>query len=359
MPVPYSVHAIDESHAPEWLPGEELAAAGFLAMTFLLVLEINIQIHRFFTKRNSVFFWAMQIGSLACAVDALGCMLRYLVPHSENLWPLYTLLATTGWAVYTVAQLTVLYTRLHLVLQQRQIQICVLYMIILVSPALIIADWVTTWASYNPKTSGLWSPAEAIIERICQLGFSAIEIIINIIYVVAVLKILRRRSDVRSRRVLNDLIYVNILAVLLDVLNIALTYVNQIGLSHVVQTFGYAVKLRIEFVVLNQLAIVVGRGLRRETFELKRYLRPSDFGEECLVDQRSRKSSAREHTGCSRSYVNNTVRYGCMPAAVPEPIFLKLDRSPTVSAHWKGNLLSPRAQPGFRSPNWFRDRERF
>ena len=69
----YSVYALNESKLPEWLPGEELAAAAFIAMTFLLVLEINVQIHYVFSRRKGTYFWAMQLGSIGCAVDTLAC----------------------------------------------------------------------------------------------------------------------------------------------------------------------------------------------------------------------------------------------------------------------------------------------
>ena len=177
----YSVHSIDESGPPDWLPGEARAASAFLAMSLLLVAEINIQIHRVFKRRRGVYFWAMQVGSLGCAVDAIGVMMKNLVPHSHRVWPLYTLMATTGWATYTVAQLMVLYSRLHLVLNSLLVQKCVFYTIAVVSPLLIVTDWTTTWPAWNPKTTARWSTPEAIVERIAQLGFSTVEVTINII----------------------------------------------------------------------------------------------------------------------------------------------------------------------------------
>lgn len=53
---PYSVHAVNEGEMPKWLPGEELTAAAFIAMTFLLLLEINVQIHYVLHRRRGVYF---------------------------------------------------------------------------------------------------------------------------------------------------------------------------------------------------------------------------------------------------------------------------------------------------------------
>ena len=68
-----------------------------------------------------------------------------------------------------------------------------------------------------------------------------------------------------------DLIYVNVIAVSLDVLTVVLVFLNQLGISHPVQTFSYILKLKLEFIVLNQLMAVAARGLRKETFAERRY----------------------------------------------------------------------------------------
>lgn len=271
----YSVYAVHQAQRPKWLPGEEYAATSFIAMTYLLVVEINIEIHRVFRRRQGIYFWAMQIGSIGCILDATAMILRYLVPGAERVWILYTLMPTVGWAVYTVAQLTVLYSRLHLVCRSHEVQRRVFYMIVIVSPILIIADWVTIWPAWDPdpKVTDKWSAPAAIMERIAQLGFSMVEVTINVIYVVCLMRLLKLKSNVRQRRVMWDLIYVNAVAVTFDVLNIILVYVNRTGISHPIQTFSYALKLRLEFVVLNQLMAVAARGNNRDRniFAEKRY----------------------------------------------------------------------------------------
>lgn len=109
------------------------------------------------------------------------------------------------------------------------------------------------------------------MERVVQLGFSVIEVTINVTYAVSIIKLLQVKSSVRQRRVLLGLVYVNMIAITLDILNIILVYVNRTGISHPIQTFSYSMKLRLEFIVLNQLMAVAARGLRTETFEEKRY----------------------------------------------------------------------------------------
>ena len=251
-------------------------------------------------------------------------LIGYLLPSAIRIWFVYTSMTTTGWAVYTEAQLIVLYSRLHLVVRHAGIRLAVFYAIATICPVLIVLDWTTTWPTWNPKLSEKWSPADAVVERICQLGFSAMEITINVIYAVALVRLLKRRINVRQRRVMQDLIYVNALAAAFDFLNIILVYVNRVSVSHPIQTFSYAMKLRVEFIVLNQLVTVFGRGFRRERFEEKRYHRPSRLEDgwvgECLRRQETHELSPV----CSPSYPNSTFCGDMRSTSAPKPIFLKV-----------------------------------
>ena len=56
------------------------------------------------------------------------------------------------------------------------------------------------------------------------------------------------------------------------------------GVSHPIQTFSYALKLKLEFVVLNQLMAVAARGMQKHPWEERRYHNADpmdDFSAEC------------------------------------------------------------------------------
>ncbi|KAI4202645.1 MAG: hypothetical protein LQ350_002438 [Teloschistes chrysophthalmus] len=306
MPSPYSPYVINESEPPTWMFGEENAASAFVGMIFLLVIEVNFEIFRAFSRRKGLYYWAITIGSWACALDALGIIFKYLTPGILRIWPLYTLCTTVGWAIYTVAQLTVLYSRLHLVSESRTIHRAVLAMILIGSPLIIIPDWVVVWAAWNPKPSitKKWSAPDAIVERYAQLGFDGMEITISGIYIFFLRKYLHIKSTVRRRRVMLDLIYVLGLVVTFDIVMVILVFLNRVGVSHPIQTFSYILKFRLELVVLNQLVAVAARGLRRETFEEKRYhgpdppLIPSTYG---IYGTAPQDFAAANLTGASKS----------------------------------------------------------
>ena len=206
-------------------------------------------------------------------MNAIGLVLKYLWPGSGYIWPVYTLLMTVGWGIYSTCQLLVLYSRLHLVCQSHRLQRSVLYIIIASVFLIVIPTWVIVWPAFNtdPKINSAWSPRNAVVDRYNQMAHMITECIVSGLYISSILKLLRLKSSVRQRRVLRDLFSVNIIAITFDILTVLLVHLNKLGLSHPIQTFGYILKLRLEFFILNQLMAVAARGLHRETFEEKRY----------------------------------------------------------------------------------------
>ncbi|KAL8769881.1 MAG: hypothetical protein Q9209_004319 [Squamulea sp. 1 TL-2023] len=83
--------------------------------------------------------------------------------------------------------------------------------------------------------------------------------------------LLRTKSNLRLQRVIVDLIYVLVVVITLDVINIISVFVDRIELNHPIQTFSYTLTLWMEFLVLNQLMAVAAQGLHRDTFGERRY----------------------------------------------------------------------------------------
>ena len=128
-------------------------------------------------------------------------------------------------------------------------------------------------------------------------GYTLVELILSGIYVWSLLGLLKLKSSIRQRRVMLDLIWVNVIIVLFDILVVILLYLNRVGISHPIQTFSYALKLKLEFVVLNQLMAVAARGLQRESFEERRYHHSSShdaFSAECRQWNEKRPSDPQQ-----------------------------------------------------------------
>ena len=151
-----------------------------------------------------------------------------------------------------------------------------------------------------------------------------VELILSGIYVWSLLKLLNLKSSVRQRRVMRDLIYVNVILVLFDILVVILLYLNQTGISHPIQIFSYALKLKLEFVVLNQLMAVAARGLRKETFEEQRYHHSSTqdaFSAECRRwDEKTPSDQPEKHGDSDHDALGEYPSIDSTQLSVPEPV---------------------------------------
>ena len=274
----YSPYADAESAAPEWKPGEEEAATAFLALTFWLILDVNVGIYRVFKKKRGLYYWSLTIGTWACALSTIGNVLKNLTPqYGPKIWPFWTLLINGGWSLYATAECIVLYSRLHLVNRSPNVQRRLLWFIIIGSFLLILPNWVFIFPAYDvnsTKVSSIWSPRQAIVDRTSQLGFTIIESTISAIYIWSLAKLLRVKSTVRQRVVMRDLIRVNVIVIAFDLVITILIFLNQTNLSYSIQDFTYALKFKLEFVVLNQLMAVAAKGLRKDSFAERRYNYP-------------------------------------------------------------------------------------
>ena len=282
----YSPYAVNESLPPKWLPQEQIAAAAFLGIALWLCLDTQVCIIRTFKKRSGLYYWTIQLSVFGTSLDGLGVILKYFTPGATHYWWFYTFCLLTGWGIYAPGQLLVLYSRLHLVNSVPWIQRLIFWTIISTVFTCILPTWVVIWHSYNPDPaiSSLWSPRNAIIERYTQIAFTLVEFFISGIYIYSLLSLLSHKSTVRQRRVMKDLIYVNVLCVTFDIITVILIYLNRLGISHPIQTFSYALKLKLEFLVLNQLMAVAARGIQRKSWEHRRYNtrdEPDNFSAQC------------------------------------------------------------------------------
>ncbi|KAL9613527.1 MAG: hypothetical protein Q9167_001912 [Letrouitia subvulpina] len=332
-----SPYDVTESAPPEWKPGEELAASGFVAIVFYLFVDINLGIYRVFKRKHGLYFWCMLLGTWGCVIDSIAIVLKYFLPNSEPLWPLYTTFILLGWSMYAPAQLLLLYSRLHLVNQSRNLQRWVLILIVTVASLMIIPTWPLVWQAFNPYNrhlSSLYSPREAILDRCTQIGFTIAESIVSGIYIWSVAKLLKPKSNVRQRRVMTDLIYVNIIAVSLDVLTVVLVFRNQLGISHPTQTFSYTLKLKLEFMVLNQLMAIAARGLPKENFAERRYHHPSTTDEKDPPGANSKASSWKQKCLPELPEVDST-----KDLVLPSPALSRAPESPSDSVlqPWDGH----------------------
>jgi hypothetical protein len=102
--------------------------AAFIAIAWYNVIELNIMIWMRFKRHRGLYFWSLCVSSWGIAVNALA----FLAKNFE-IWRNDTIsiaVAVLGWYCMITGQSLVLYSRLHLVMQDKRKVKWVLYMII-------------------------------------------------------------------------------------------------------------------------------------------------------------------------------------------------------------------------------------
>lgn len=242
-----SPYSLVQSEPIKWRPQEDRVASAFVGITFFLFLETLFEIFRVFKKRRGLYFWSLLTCVLSTAIVNIAIVLKYLTPGTKHIWALYTLMALVGWTCYSLGQLVVLYSRLHLVADSPRLGRWVLYLICACAFLFVIPIWIVVWPAWNidKQLTTRWSAPDGIVERFTQLGFTLAETTVSGVYIHALLRLLNYKPTVRQRRVFLDLVYVNVITIALDITSTALVYLNQTGVSHPVQTFSYILKFRL------------------------------------------------------------------------------------------------------------------
>ena len=156
----------------------------------------------------------------------------------------------------------VLWSRLHLVVQDPRILRGVLIMIIFNGIVLHTPIVVFEFGLMSQHRERFLEPME-IMERIQQTVFTMQEVIISSLYIFHTVRFLNAGFATRTRKVVALLIAVQVLAISLDAGLTTFDFMNMFTLKCTLHPFVYSVKLKLEFIVLNQLLSIVKRGLTR------------------------------------------------------------------------------------------------
>ena len=157
-------------------------------------------------------------------------------------------------------QAFVLFSRLHIVVRRRRTLRLVLVMICVNAVCLHIPTIILTIGS-NSAPASAWAPIFNIVERIQLALFCIQEFIISTIYIYCTVQLLGSIYHSRTREVMIELIIINAVCLSMDVVLIGLEYSNNYVGETSVKAMIYAIKLKLEFAVLNQLKNLTRTGL--------------------------------------------------------------------------------------------------
>lgn len=229
----------------------------FMCIALYNALELTVLIPLSFRRYRSLYFWSLLTSTVLGVIPfTITGVLQFFT--LEPLW-LSVVLQNISWILMVPNQSVVLYSRLHLVSQNRTLLAFVRWLIILslvliVIPTIVLdAGW-----TYMPHSEP-WVTGYDIIERIQITWFTAQECFISGVYIWKAVQLigLIPSEDKRRHKILYELLGVNVIAIILDLTLVILQYLDYYFSQVVFKATVYSVKLKLEFAVLGLLVSIV------------------------------------------------------------------------------------------------------
>ncbi|KAL2820310.1 hypothetical protein BJX63DRAFT_444596 [Aspergillus granulosus] len=290
---------------------ETYAVIAFLSIALYNVLELTFLLFLVFKHRRGLYFWSFFVATWGVAIYATGFVLHdFRLTGSARLFSVT--LIVLGWCAMVTGQSLVLYSRLNLIVRRRLVLRFVLAMIITNAILLHIPTMILCYGA-NSVLYRRFSIPYAIYERIQVTIFFIQEAVISGIYMYEMCRLfyiggpLGDRHGEAGRQLMLNLIYMNIIVILLDVAIIVLQFRGRYASQTAVKGFIYSVKLKLEFNILNRLVELAQRS--HNQWGSSRGLQNGTTPD--LTDQEQPPQQQREVGARDMDYHHRRRKYSC------------------------------------------------
>lgn len=204
-----------------------------------------------FKQRSGLYFWSIFLASFGIIPYSIGWV---LVDFDLTYDWVGMTIDSIGWVLLVTGHSMVLYSRLHLVVNNQKIMHAVLGMII--ANALIWHPSITVLlfgSSYTAnETKKGFNRVFNIMEKVQMTFFCIQEFIISGLYIWKTLDILKTAFG-SKRTFMWQLFSINIFIVIMDIALLAIEYKSLYLWEQGIKVITYSIKLKLEFAILSQL----------------------------------------------------------------------------------------------------------
>ncbi|KAL1961285.1 hypothetical protein VTO42DRAFT_13 [Malbranchea cinnamomea] len=226
----------------------------FVGVSWYNAIELCVLVFVTFTHYRGLYFYSLLISAVVGVVPySVGFLIKFF--ELATIW-LSLVFLSVGWWVMITGQSFVLYSRLHLVLRDQVILRRILYMIIANVFILHVPTTILTFGSNSDKRDLFLKPYN-VMEKIQMTGFGLQEFIISTLYIWETIKMLRLSPDKSNRKIMYQLISINVIFILMDLGLLACAYADLYVVETTLKATIYSVKLKLEFAVLGKLVHLV------------------------------------------------------------------------------------------------------
>ncbi|KAJ5824312.1 hypothetical protein N7447_006652 [Penicillium robsamsonii] len=262
--------SLSDSSPGNWITGSytgnsigvRITIATFIGVAWYNVIELVVLIFLTFKRYEGPYFWSMLIASVGILPYSIGYLLKFFDLTSAT-WVPVTLL-TIGWWTMVTGQSFVLYSRLHLVIQNMRVLRMVKTMIITNIFLLHVPTTVLTYAANFSSTKASISGYD-VMEKLQLTGFCVQEVIISGLYMWETNRMLRLNQDHVSRKTILQLLAVNVSCILMDIALMIIEFRNYYIYQTTLKATLYSIKLKLEIAVLGKLVNIAHQHMWRSS----------------------------------------------------------------------------------------------
>lgn len=216
--------------------------------------ELLLGILAYFKRWRGLYFWSLVVASTGIIPYFIGFVCEYF---QLIVYWLSMTLSTIGWIALVTGQSFVLYSRLGLLLSERNILRAVKWMIIVDAIVFHVSITVVQYGKVYASERDGFTKALFYLEKIQMTGFCVQEFIISGLYLWKTVQMLRVVSKEGTRRVMIELFTINVLIIVMDIALLVLEYSGLRVMERTWKGLVYSVKLKLEFAILGKLVDLV------------------------------------------------------------------------------------------------------
>ena len=228
-----------------------------IAVALYNSIETVVVIFIVFKIYGGVYFWSLLEAYFGLFMMTFGYF-TYFYNFDLNLFG-QSVPTIVGWSIFMVAQSIVLWSRLHLVVQNRIIICGVVIMIICTAIFLLIPTAVLAFCNDIRPSRQVFIRGYQIMKDIQLTGFFMQETIISGLYIWGTVSMLQYTAERGKWNLILQLLTINIIPILMDCTILVIQYCGYRTLQINIKSLIFSLKLKLELAVLTRLAGFVKR----------------------------------------------------------------------------------------------------
>jgi hypothetical protein len=232
--------------------------AAIITLTYWMGMELLILVFLTFKRYNGLYFWTLITSTVGILIyNTAIIFVNFETPVSANAT---TITINIGWAITTLSYPLVLWSRLHLVIGHRpRLLKAILASILFVAIGSEATTLSVTWGVVF-KHPELYHVQE-VVNHVEGVIIGVQQLLISFVYIYQTAKFLKGGYAVHTKKVIGLLLVVQLLCICGDVGSEYQNFSKRLRWAAVTEPAVLSLKLRLEFIVLNQLRSIVKRGL--------------------------------------------------------------------------------------------------